>query len=138
MIFCIFTHIPLSVNNSYFHFKGKNSISILQFNIVNFQIKQFVIFQKFSWNSVQPIWGAIMNLIEITYTKLNMLYENVREQCDSLFLQAKTKQKSSRRNSGRSMLNESKEVLCICVSFQESRDSIKEEPEMNVYDMFLS
>ena len=29
------------------------------------------------------------------------------------------------------MLNQSKEVLCICVSFQESRDSIKEEPETN-------
>ena len=27
------------------------------------------------------------------------------------------------------MLNQSKEVLCICVSFQESRDSIKEEQE---------
>ena len=36
------------------------------------------------------------------------------------------------------MLNQPKEVLCICVSFQESRDSIKEEPEMKVYDMFLS
>ena len=35
------------------------------------------------------------------------------------------------------MLNQSKEVLCIYVSFQESRDSIKEEPETNVYDMFL-
>ena len=34
------------------------------------------------------------------------------------------------------MLNQLKEVLCICVSFQETRDSIKEEPEMNVYDMF--
>ena len=36
------------------------------------------------------------------------------------------------------MLNQSKEVLCICVSFQESRISIKGEPETNVYDMFLS
>ena len=36
------------------------------------------------------------------------------------------------------MLNQSKEVLYICVSFQESRDSIKKEPETNVYDMFLS
>ena len=36
------------------------------------------------------------------------------------------------------MLNRSKEVLQICVLFRESRDSIKEEPETNVYDMFLS
>ena len=35
------------------------------------------------------------------------------------------------------MLNQSKKLLCICVSFQESRDSIKGEPETNVYDMFL-
>ena len=31
------------------------------------------------------------------------------------------------------MLNQSKEVLYICVSFQESRDSIKEGPRTNVY-----
>ena len=31
------------------------------------------------------------------------------------------------------MLNQSKEVLRICVSFQESRDSIKKAPETNVY-----
>ena len=31
------------------------------------------------------------------------------------------------------MLNQSKKVLGICVSFQESQDSIKEEPEINVY-----
>ena len=36
------------------------------------------------------------------------------------------------------MLNQSKEVLPICVSFQESRNWIKEEPETNIYDMFLS
>ena len=30
------------------------------------------------------------------------------------------------------MLNDSKEVLCICALFQESGDSIKEEPETNV------
>ena len=35
------------------------------------------------------------------------------------------------------MLNQSTEVLCICVSFQESRDSIKEEPENKVYDVFI-
>ena len=50
--FYIFTHIPFSVNNSYFHFERKSSISILQFNNVNFQMKQFAIFQKFSWNLV--------------------------------------------------------------------------------------
>ena len=54
------------------------------------------------------------------------------------FLLAKTKQKPQRRNSGRSMLNQPKEVLRICVPFQGSQDSIKEEPEKNVYDMFLS
>ena len=31
------------------------------------------------------------------------------------------------------MQNQSKQMLCICVLFQESRDSIKEEPETNVY-----
>ena len=31
------------------------------------------------------------------------------------------------------MLNKSNEVLCICVSFQESRDPIKEEPVTKVY-----
>ena len=36
------------------------------------------------------------------------------------------------------MLSQSKEVLCICESFQESRGSIKEEPEPNVYDVYLS
>ena len=35
------------------------------------------------------------------------------------------------------MLNQSKEVLSIFVSFQQSRDLIKEEPESNVHDMFL-
>ena len=78
-----------------------------------------------------------MNLIEITYSKLSILYKIFREWGDSLFLQAKTKLNASRRNSGRSMLNQLKEVLCICVSFQESRDSRKEEQETNVHDMFL-
>ena len=55
----------------------------------------------------------------------------------TLFFYWRKQRKASRRNSGRSMLNQSKEVLCICVSFQEYRDSIKEEPENNVYDMFL-
>ena len=35
------------------------------------------------------------------------------------------------------MLSLSKGVLCICVSFQESRDSIKKEPKTNVYDIFF-
>ena len=34
------------------------------------------------------------------------------------------------------MLNQLKEVLGICVLFQETRDSIKEEPKTNTYDMF--
>ena len=41
----------------------------------------------------------------------------------------------TKRNSAKSMLNQWKEVRCICVSFQESRDSIKEKPEMDVYYM---
>ena len=80
IIFCIVAHVSFSVNKSNFHFKRKSSISILQFNNVNFQIKQFVIFQKFSWNSVQPIWDIIMNLIEITYTELSIyLYWIIRK-----------------------------------------------------------
>ena len=49
MIFCIFTHIPLIVNKSNFHFKRKSrittdhvnkiNVNMLQFSIVNFQIK---------------------------------------------------------------------------------------------------
>ena len=45
------------------------------------------------------------------------------------------KQKPSSRNSGKSRLNQSNEVLCICVLFQESRDQ-KREPETN--DMFMT
>ena len=58
----LYTQICFSVNKPNFHFKGKTRIStdgfskinlsILQFNILNSQIKQFVIFQKFLWNSV--------------------------------------------------------------------------------------
>ena len=55
MIFYIFIHIPFSANKFNFHFKGRSSIIILQINNVNFQAKQFIIFQKFWWNSVQPI-----------------------------------------------------------------------------------
>ena len=49
MIFCIFTHIPLIVNKSNFHFKRKSrittdnfnkiNVNILRFSIANFQIK---------------------------------------------------------------------------------------------------
>ena len=35
------------------------------------------------------------------------------------------------------MLNQSKDVLCICAWFQESWDTIKEEPETNFYDVFI-
>ena len=52
MNFYIFKHIAFGVKNSHFDFKGRSSISIFQFNNVNFQIKQSVIVQKFSWNSV--------------------------------------------------------------------------------------
>ena len=57
-----YTQIHFSVNKPNFYFKGKGRIStdvfskinlsILQLNILNLQIKQFVIFKKFSWNSV--------------------------------------------------------------------------------------
>ena len=78
-----------------------------------------------------------MNLTLMTYTKIKYNIRVSPRIRRLLFLLAKTKRKLSRRNSGRSMLNQSKKVLCICVSFQESGDSIKEEPETNVYDMFL-
>ena len=139
----LYTHIRFSVNKPNFHFKGKGRIStdgfnkinlsILQFNILNFQIKQFVIYQKFLWNSVQTIWSVIMNSTEIIYRKMKSVIQNVREKGGSLCLQVKTKQKQSLRNSGRSMLNQPKEVLCICVPFQESRDTIKEQPETSIY-----
>ena len=58
----LYTQIRFSVNKPNFHFKGitristdgfsKINLSILQFDILNSQIKQFVIFQKFLWNSV--------------------------------------------------------------------------------------
>ena len=68
----LYTHNRFNVIKPNFPFKGKGKISrdgfnkinlsILQFNILNVQIKQLIIFQKFSWNSVWPIWGVIMNL----------------------------------------------------------------------------
>ena len=48
-----------------------------------------------------------------------------------------TKRKPTRKNSGRYMLNQSKEVLCICVQFQGFGGSIKEELKRNVYDIFI-
>ena len=78
----LYIHICFSVNKSNFHFKGKGSIStdgfnkinlsILQFDILNFQIKKFIIFQKLLWNSVLLIWGVIMNLTEITLRNLSL------------------------------------------------------------------
>ena len=68
----LYTHIRFNVIKPNFPFKGQGKISrdgfnkinlsILQFNILNFEIKQLITFQKFSWNSVWPIWGVIMNL----------------------------------------------------------------------------
>ena len=127
----LYRHIRFSANKPNFYFKGKSRIStdgfieinlsILQFNILKFQIKQFVFFQKFLWNSVQPIRGVIMNLTGITYTKIKYILLKFPKLRRLFFLQVKKKRKPSRRNSGRSMLNHSKEVLCICVSFQESK-----------------
>ena len=62
-----------------------------------------------------------MNLIEITYAKIKYVIQKFYENKETLFLIGEDK---TRRNSGRSMLNQSKEVLCICVSSQESRNSI--------------
>ena len=71
----IFTHIPSSLSKSNFHCKGrsgiftesvnKTNVSMRQFNTVRFQVKQFIIFEK--------IWGVIMNLIELNYTKINYI-----------------------------------------------------------------
>ena len=54
MIFCIFTQIPFSVNNSYFHFEGRSSIGILQFKFPNQTICHFSeIFVEFSVANVE-------------------------------------------------------------------------------------
>ena len=135
MIFCIFTYIHFIVSKSKFNFKGSSSISKLHFDNVNFQMKQFVIFQKFLWNSVYPIWGVTMNLIEVTYTKIKYIitkFLRLRWLC--FFIG----QNDTKRNSGRSLLNQSKEVLCIFVSFQKFRDLMNDEPKTHVYDAFLS
>ena len=57
-----YTQICFSINKPKFHFQvkgristdgfNKSNLSILRFNMLNFQIKRFIIFQKFSWNSV--------------------------------------------------------------------------------------
>ena len=73
-----------------------------------------------------------MNLTEITYTKIKYIIRRFATIRQLSFLSAKTE-----RNSGRSMLSQSKKVLCICVAFQESHDLLKEEPETNVYDMTI-
>ena len=72
------------------------------------------------------------NLTEITYNKIKYIIQKFPRIRRPSFFIGEYKMK---RNSGRSMLNQSKEVLSICVSFQEYRDSIKEEPETNVYDI---
>ena len=124
MIFCIFTHISCNVNKSNFHFKrngrvstdsfNKINLSILQFNTVNLQIKQFIIFQKFLWNSVQLIWGVIMNLTEITYTKIKYLIRKFPRIRRLSFSYRRKRNKKLSRNCGRSMLNQS-----VFGSFQE-------------------
>ena len=64
-----------------------------------------------------------MNGSELTYTKINYIIQTFwRIRRLSPFLYLKTKRKPSRRYSGRSVLNQSKEVLWICVAFQGSRD----------------
>ena len=58
----LYIHIRFSANKPNFHFKGKGRIStdgfdkinfsLLQFNILDFQLKQLIIFRNLSWNSV--------------------------------------------------------------------------------------
>ena len=82
IIFCNFRHILLSVVKSNFHFKRKSKIytdsfndinvSILQCNIVFFQIKKFIILERFLWKSFSPICGVVMNIIgQLTYTNIH-------------------------------------------------------------------
>ena len=63
-----------------------------------------------------------------------MHYTKISENKATLFFY---RRKHLTQNSGRFMLNQSKEVFCICVWCQESRDSIKKEPEPNVYEVYL-
>ena len=79
-----------------------------------------------------------MNLIEIAYTKIKYIIRKFPRIKRLPFFTGEHKRKTSPRNSGGSMLNQSKEVLCICVPFKKFRDSIKGEPETKFYDMFLS
>ena len=74
-----------------------SSISILQLNNVNFQIKQFVIYQKFLANlecNYEINWNNLYEN-EVYYTKI---FENKA----TLFFIGQIKTK---KNSGRSMLN---------------------------------
>ena len=75
-----------------------------------------------------------MNLTEITYVKIKYIIGKFPRIRRTFFIS----ENKTKTNGGRSMLNQSKDVLCICVSFENSRDSIKEKPVTNVYDMFLS
>ena len=86
--FDIFRHIPFSINKPNFHFKGRrSSVSILQINNLNVQIKQFVIFQKYLCDSVKSICGVIMNIIEISYTEIKYIIRKfLRTMWFSLFI----------------------------------------------------
>ena len=66
---------------------------------------------------------------QITYMKIKYIIRKFKTE---------TKRKPSCRNSGKSMLTQSKDVLCFYVSFPESQVSINEEPEANISDMSLS
>ena len=91
---------------------------------------------------IQPIWRVIMNLTEITYMKIKYIMRAEITYAKIKYIirkfKTETKRKPSCRNSAKSMLNQSKEVLYFYVSFQESRDSINEDPEVNISDMSLS
>ena len=91
---------------------------------------------------IQPIWRVIMNLTEITYMKIKYIMRAEITYTKIKYIirkfKTETKRKPSCRNSAKFMLNQSKEVLYFYVSFQESRDSINEEPEANISDMSLS
>ena len=83
-----------------------------------------------------------MNLTEITYMKIKYIMRAEITYTKIKYIirkfKTETKRKPSCRNSAKFMLNQSKEVLYFYVSFQESRDSINEEPEANIFDMSLS
>ena len=76
-----------------------------------------------------------MNLIEVTYTKIKYIIRKFLRIWRLCFFIG---QNDTKRNSGRSLLNQSKEVLCIFVLFQKFRDLMNDEPETHVYNTFLS